>query len=506
MSDSSSPMVELMPKYISVGFDHDELAVVRDKLHKQFGDSEFACDVATSPNPDPEIRWVTHCRAKVPVSSKLIISLPDGSLLEDKLTLFGIRFRDTEQQGAPEGAEARAAVGPLSVAQTLCTSGVHGGSSGVPDIHTASASQSPPALPASPASDLPGLGSVPATTATQSAPAPQSTSMAQHPVATDPSMSDLLRMLVESNLHSQRASEQAQKAQQDAARQAQLTQEALLKTQQSFMAAQAERSSAQETKMTQFCESITAMCATVQQGQESVLREEKRAVKGHFDTHEESLEVYGCWIDQAVRKLYPRIVIPYDIKIMGQHNPGTARELLASYAMLVHDAETTLTDLYQDPIPRLLEERLGLSPSGRTLVRLSLLGEDLRGTSVGCKLAFLVELDRLDRKATREAINALMLRPQEQPFECSAALEKALKGDYLRTERSKRLVLSYFSDARSAVQPPTPPVSTTPKHDSKKEGKKPVEKVYFKKKFVPTSPSLKSPVPSSSVDSPKKYT
>eukprot|EP00760_Papus_ankaliazontas_P018155 PhM_4_TR17438/c0_g1_i8/m.25357 len=116
---------------------------------------------------------------------------------------------------------------------------------------------------------------------------------------------------------------------------------------------------------------------------------------------------------------------------MGQHNPGTARELLASYTMLVHDAETTLTDLYHDPIPRLLERPPGsLPPSGRTLARLSLLGEDLRGTSVGRKLAFLVELDRLDRKATREAINALMLRPQEQPFECSAALEKALKGDY----------------------------------------------------------------------------
>eukprot|EP00760_Papus_ankaliazontas_P019486 PhM_4_TR18028/c2_g3_i4/m.32357 len=313
MSDSSSPMVELMPKYISVGFDHDELAVVRDKLHKQFGDSEFACDVATSPNPDPEIRWVTHCRAKVPVSSKLIISLPDGSLLEDKLTLFGIRFRDTEQQGAPEGAEARAAVGPLSVAQTLCTSGVHGGSSGVPDIHTASASQSPPALPASPASDLPGLGSVPATTATQSAPAP----------TTLLSDSDLLRMLVQANLNAQRATEHAQQAQQEAARHAQRSQEA-------FFHAQNDILTSQDAKMTKFCEalltsnnehrsSVEAICTTVQRGQDSRLREEQRAIKGHYDTHEESLEHYGCRIDQAVRLHYPRIVIPVELDIKGQH-------------------------------------------------------------------------------------------------------------------------------------------------------------------------------------------
>eukprot|EP00760_Papus_ankaliazontas_P006432 PhM_4_TR1303/c2_g1_i4/m.105427 len=110
-------------------------------------------------------------------------------------------------------------------------------------------------------------------------------------------------------------------------------------------------------------------------------------------------------------------------------------------------------------------------------------------------MAFVAELGQ--RKSSRQALSALMLRPGQEPFECAASLEghQGRRPPHTTIRGIRRIVLCHHPPA----QPPTPPVSTTPTHDNKKEGKKPVEKAYFKKKVVSPPPSLKSPVPVSTL-------
>eukprot|EP00760_Papus_ankaliazontas_P036325 PhM_4_TR8289/c3_g3_i1/m.92572 len=204
--------------------------------------------------------------------------------------------------------------------------------------------------------------------------------------------------------------------------------------QEEYLASTARMVASQQAFMRSQDAMIAQMCDKMAATARIAFREEQRAIKGFFDTHEESLAVYGCRIDQEIRRQYPRLLIPYEINIRGRHNPGTAIEVLAAYSQVVLDAEETLRDLVKNPIPDALLSRLEASAMGQQILFMVVSGvSDLRDDAVGRRMAFVFELRRVRKKATREALLAMSICPKDDTFISSMSLERVLAGGPLHS-------------------------------------------------------------------------